>query len=437
MPRRQYNDGMEIIYQDLDSESSVLELELYDRVIHHLLQKVDTGFFSDSFNVTFVGSTQVSVAPGLAIQLDSSQVDPEPKHRLIWSATAQTLNLAAPDTVHDRIDLICIKSVRAVTATDSRNFKDAITSTVSTQSFDVETDWSNDVVVVEGTPSASPAVPSTPSGYLVLAPVLVTAVNGVTGQGDITDQRALLPVAGESLINTTGYNRAPVSTATPLNDVLAAFDSYLKNGYQNYTDFDDLVSDPSAPGSNKQRMYIKGGVAFLQNSGGSKTPLGSGGGGGGSAVWNGDGGTSPLTDSENGEKVWLFEQASAGSQKLTLFLKVPQSYISGRQILMYLGQYSPSSSGTQLLRTTSNLIRVNVDAVSSTTNQRVSTNTAITNTVANQYRQVSCDLTDSTGKINGFNVSAGDLIRIDLARSTDTDTADIRFIPSSTEVKFA
>lgn len=436
-PRRQYNDGQEIIFEDLDSTTPALERELYDRVLYRLLQGVDEGFFADSFKVSFVGATTVSVADGLGIQLDNTQVDPEPIHRLIYKANAANQTLTSPDSVNDRIDLVCVKSVRVVTATDMRNFKDAITSLVTESSFDVETDWSSSILIVTGTPGITPSAPALPSGYLELAQVYVHAVTGVADQSDITDERAILPIAGEALINTTGYNRAPIGISTPLNSILASFDAYLKQGYQNYTDYDDLVSDPSAPGSNKQRVYIKGGVAFLQDSSGGKTPLGSGGGGGGGANWNADGATSPLQDTDNGEKVWLFDTADRGTQKLTLFIKVPQTYIAGRQISLFIGQYSPSTSNTQLLKTTAYLIRKNQDAVGSTTNSRVSTNTSLTNTVANQYRQATCDLTDSIGKINSFSVSPGDLIRVDLVRGSDTDSADIRFIPSSTEVKFS
>jgi hypothetical protein len=60
----------------------------------------------------------------------------------------------------------------------------------------------------------------------------------------------------------------------------------------------------------------------------------------------------------------------------------------------------------------------------------------LTNTVANQYRDNELDLTNATGQINSFSVSAGDILKVELTRGTDTDTADIRFLPSATEVKF-
>lgn len=159
-----------------------------------------------------------------------------------------------------------------------------------------------------------------------------------------------------------------------------------------------------------------------------------GGGGGAGAQWQETSGNSPLSAEEFGGLVYNFEAAS--TSKLTLFLKVPENYVSGRPITAKIGHYSPSATNTQLLKTTSYLVKDGVDAVNSTTNSYSSTNAALTNTVANMLRITSLDITDSTGKINGVSVTPSDLIKIELSRGTDTDTADIRFIPSMTEVKF-
>lgn len=154
----------------------------------------------------------------------------------------------------------------------------------------------------------------------------------------------------------------------------------------------------------------------------------------GGGTWYDGNANAPEAVSENGEKVFLF---SAGeSQKLTWFVKVPQAYVAGQPIKMYINGYSPSSSNTFLLQTTSYLIRKNTDAIDSVTNSRVSTNSAVTNTVANQSREIIMDLSSSIGAINSVAISPGDLIRVDLTRGSDSDTAAIRFVPSSTEVTF-
>lgn len=158
------------------------------------------------------------------------------------------------------------------------------------------------------------------------------------------------------------------------------------------------------------------------------------GGGGGSLSWDEPPGTAPVKTSENGQDVYLFESGSSNS--LVSFIKIPAGHLAANQISMAIGLYSPSASNTILLTTTTTLIRTGTDAVSSTTNQHVSTNSALTNTVADLFVTDSLDLTDGSGQINGVDAEPGDLIKVEISRGTDTDTADIRFVPNATEVSF-
>lgn len=161
---------------------------------------------------------------------------------------------------------------------------------------------------------------------------------------------------------------------------------------------------------------------------------GAAGGGGAGAQWQPAPGDAPLETEEHGSKVFLFE--SGQTSKCSLFLKVPEGYTAGRQITCKIGHYSPASADTQLLKAVTTLIRKNQDAIDSTTNQHTSTNTALTNTVAKQLRLTTLDLTDADGEVNSVAVAAGDLLKVDLYRDTDTDSEDIRFIASITEPKF-
>lgn len=164
-----------------------------------------------------------------------------------------------------------------------------------------------------------------------------------------------------------------------------------------------------------------------------------GGGGGGSAAWNAAGGNAPIMDdTELGEKVFLF--TDGGDEKLYLIVDVPTTYDPGNQVTMRCGWYSPSTTGTVKLKSTSYLIATDATAADSTTNSRASTNTATTNSAtAKAMRVATLDLTDATGLINGVAVAAGDSIRVILERDSanDTDTADVRFVPSKTGVAFA
>jgi hypothetical protein len=162
--------------------------------------------------------------------------------------------------------------------------------------------------------------------------------------------------------------------------------------------------------------------------------LTGGGGGGAGLTWSDGTGAPPIQSQEFGETVYLYE--SGLTQTLQVYLKVPNGYAGGKQINMRLSHYSPATANTVLLQTTATLIQANTDAITDTTDQRTSTNAAVTNTVANQYREIVCDLTDTSGQINSVSVAAGDIIKVELVRGTDTDTEDTRFIPSATEATF-
>jgi len=188
---------------------------------------------------------------------------------------------------------------------------------------------------------------------------------------------------------------------------------------------------------------LKRQITVTNNSGGPKDIAlvvihggGAGaGGGGGSLTWNEPSGISPVQGEENGEKVYLYESGLAN--KLVAFIKIPAGHVASNQITMNIGLYSPSTSNTILLSATTTLIRTGTDGIDSTTNQHSSTNTAVTNTApANKFISESLDLTDGSGQINGVDAEAGDLLKVELLRGTDTDTADIRFVPNATEVSF-
>jgi hypothetical protein len=190
---------------------------------------------------------------------------------------------------------------------------------------------------------------------------------------------------------------------------------------------------PGTP-SNGHIRYNSDASKFEGYAGGIWKDVGGGGGGAG-FKWLEVAGLAPIMTEENNEMPYLF--GSGQAQELYASIKVPQTYASGTQIFLYVSAYSPSSSNTILLQAQSTLIRKSTDAFTSTTNQRTTTNSALTNTSANMLREFILDITSSTGQINSVSVSAGDVIKVKLYRGTDTDTADIRVIPNGTDVKFS
>jgi len=144
---------------------------------------------------------------------------------------------------------------------------------------------------------------------------------------------------------------------------------------------------------------------------------------------------SPLAVSEFGIRSYSWQSGKA--QSLTAAVHVPSNYTAGNQVFLRIKFFSSGfSSGNDLMQTVATLIRSGTDAMSSTTNQRTSTNSAVTPAGSNIPYQVAFDLTDSTGKINGVSLSAGDTILVTLSRGTDTDAADIHGLVLSSEARF-
>lgn len=165
------------------------------------------------------------------------------------------------------------------------------------------------------------------------------------------------------------------------------------------------------------------------------TPSGGSGGGGG-IIWD-EGENSAQYAFANGFEYYVFSNALG--QALYTLIKVPSTYVTGNPIALKGHWYSAGSSGNVLFSTVATLIRSGTDVVTSTTNQRTSTNSAVTvsGSTANKPQSISFDLTASDGKINSVAVSANDWILVKLFRdATDTCTSDAFFIPRSCEVTF-
>lgn len=165
----------------------------------------------------------------------------------------------------------------------------------------------------------------------------------------------------------------------------------------------------------------------------------SGGGGGTGANWYAPAGTGPVAAEENGQSVYLYPDAV--DQELHLWLSVPDSYIAGNQITMSIAAYSPSTSNAYVMASTSYLVRAGTDAASTSANSQAGTATFTNGSPANLLTRGTLSITSGSGQINSIAVAAGDMIHIVLSRNyssgSDTDTADVRFVPGSTSVRLS
>lgn len=167
------------------------------------------------------------------------------------------------------------------------------------------------------------------------------------------------------------------------------------------------------------------------DDGATLTPVGSGGAGGGIAlVWRNDGAVIETT--RYNQLCYDFE--AGDTQYVYTSFKVPTGYTTGKQITLKLKIASPTGSGNALITATSTLIRNGVDALSVTTNQRTSTNSAQTISSANFEYEITLDIVSNTGQINSVNISPGDTILIAVTRGTDTNVDVVYFMPTNAEV---
>ena len=198
-----FNDGQEIIYQDLNKIPSRFQRLIFDKIVYEMIGRNNQGFFQDSISVTRISNTEVNIKSGLGFQFENvSNSEPTMRPMVLESNLSQIIPTANP--TNDRIDIISAKAVLIDGETENRKFKDAFTDSITSESAVVEKLWSIEIVVTSGTPDVAPVAPSVPAGYIQLCEILVEAANGIVAEANVTDKRNLLPLAGFS--GTTGSN---------------------------------------------------------------------------------------------------------------------------------------------------------------------------------------------------------------------------------------
>lgn len=225
-------------------------------------------------------------------------------------------------------------------------------------------------------------------------------------------------------VPTTTASFSVTWSGTDLGDATHSFrDLYTKGvmkglRLENYTSGTLPAASGSAPG---RLVFSTDNKSIYADIGGSWVIVG-GGGGGGSIQWVEDV-DAPETLIENSNRVYSYQDAD--TQSVYALIRIPNSYASGSPIRLRTTFYSADTSGTALMIAQSTLVRTGTDAISSTTNQRTTTNAAVTLSggTANIPQALVLDITDTSGQVNGIAVSAGDLLKVRLYRNTATDTA--------------
>lgn len=149
----------------------------------------------------------------------------------------------------------------------------------------------------------------------------------------------------------------------------------------------------------------------------------------------------PITNLDLGFQVEEFYDGD--DQQLFALVKVPSNYVAGSQIKLAGGKvYTATASGAIRFNITTTLIN-STSVMTSLTNQYSSTlgtiNASATPNTINSLADY--DLTNASGQINGVAVAAGDLLALQLYRSSGqenpTRAAVAKLIIESFELKFA
>lgn len=282
----------------------------------------------------------------------------------------------------------------------------------------------------------------------VAADVAVTGDIAITNAG-VTSYNGVVPTnkggTGQDFSASTGLVKVAagvMSAATLVDADVAAAAAIARSKLASGTANHVLINDGAGVMSSEAILAItRGGTGInavgaagnvLTSTGAAWVSAAPAAGAESSIEFYGDGPSAPVEDTDLGQHVWLYEAGL--SEHLIANFKVPSNYVAGKPLTAKVSFYSYSAANDVLLQSVATLIKKNVDPIDDVTNQRTSTNAALTNTVAKQLREVVLDLTDATGNINAVAVAPGDIIKIDLTRGTDTDTADTYFLPDAAEV---
>lgn len=160
----------------------------------------ESGYFGDGGKVVYVSGDRgvgmifkLSAGLGykwrLTAQTDGAKTVFEP---IVIESDYNMASLAASDPTNPRIDRVFVRPKIESANAQNVNVYDPITDNVSVQSVYQDEVWRFEYVVAQGTPAASPALPSVPVGWDAedeVAQITVQPGSGGFSGGDLSDER--------------------------------------------------------------------------------------------------------------------------------------------------------------------------------------------------------------------------------------------------------
>lgn len=193
-------DGQGIDYTDLDNAGRWLRSQFLDTV-GALAQVVETEV-DPSLTYCFCQGNggaptrettpmQVGNLAGPIAQKVAAGVDGNDANLVVYYLAANELvtTLTAADPTNPRIDLVAVKVENALGPNASRHFEDAVSGAKTSQSTPPYRYPKLTKQVVQGTPSATPAEPAAPAGFVKWCAVLVPAAASSLLEVNFRDHR--------------------------------------------------------------------------------------------------------------------------------------------------------------------------------------------------------------------------------------------------------
>lgn len=216
-----------------------------------------------------------------------------------------------------------------------------------------------------------------------------------------------------------------VQTNLPLDSRLKVADSTARDAIDSGVRYEGMIVYVVADGTNYQL------VGGIDNANWAEL---SGSGGGGIAVNWFQNGNGPIQTILGNIPVWQFGAGLA--QELYTIVNIPSTYKAGGQINLLAQFISENTSGTVLFRAQATLLLAETTEYDNTTNQRTTTNSAVTMSGANdrQFINLTLDISSSIGQVNAVSIQPKAKLLVRFYRDTDTAAGNAFLVIGSEEV---
>lgn len=213
-----YSDGEGVTHGDTNDNQRFLESKIWDQILHNSIGRVTTTgtlVYDPEFggqdganhptNYAYCinpgaaylrqgsANSKIQIAPGTLLQKIASQTGDDPTFISYTFAGSDEWTLTNGDGTNPRVDLLQMKLEYISSDVQLRDFKDASTGVITSNSVSKKRRVQCTLLVKVGTPAASPAIPTPDTGYVPIGMAVVG--NGWTTGGNApifgTDTTAL------------------------------------------------------------------------------------------------------------------------------------------------------------------------------------------------------------------------------------------------------